>query len=332
METFKENGKTYFVGKLESVKHFGSECLQPNQISQGLYKCSPMAKKLLAFVISDLKVVKWTNSNFTSYETIFTTADFLKKLGLQRVGKKTRILIREALVELQKSYIAIDTGIKFETFPWVTHSVFAETEKKIAIELNHHLGQALLEIKKGYTSIQLVELGKLQSFYAMRYYEIANSWKGKSGKNGNKKNQWFFEYSIAELRQTFQLKISEYEGRIDNFVKYVIQQPLKELNEKTNLCISFEKIKDGKEIAGFHFSCSEKAEQLKIKKTDSYETKTEKIKINNEIQESEILKKKHAKRYAEILAEVKAQKNLFKLPPIFEEIEALKILKEELEK
>lgn len=328
MEPFSKNGRTYFKGDIETVEQTNS--LQPNQISQGLYKCSPMAKKLLAYVISDLKIVKWTNSNFVSYETIFTTSDFLKTLGLKRVGSKTRTLIQQALIELQKSYIAIDTGDKFETFPWVTHSVFAEPERKIAIELNHHLGQALMEIKKGFTVIQLIELGKLQSFYAMRFYEIAQSWKGKKGKEGNKKNEWFFAYSVEEIRKIFQMKDDEYSGRMNNFTTKVIDNPLEEVNEKTNLNIVYEKIKDGKAVIGFKFTCSEKVEPLKIAKTDSKKLKQEKIDLNEERQKCEELKQNHAKRYAEILEQVQMQKTLFQPPPMFQEAEALKILKEEL--
>ena len=170
-------------GTLEYSKKLNSELLQPNQISQGLYKCSPLAKQLLAYVIADLKIMKWSNLNIETYETTFKTSDFVKALGKSRIGAKQKDLIKSALVELQKSYIAIDTGKKFETFSWVTHAVFSDVDHKINIEINHHLGQALVEYKHGFTTLQLIELGRLQSFYAMRYYEIALSWIGKKGRH-----------------------------------------------------------------------------------------------------------------------------------------------------
>ena len=63
-------------GTLEYSKKLNSELLQPNQISQGLYKCSPLAKQLLAYVIADLKIMKWSNLNIETYETTFKTSDF----------------------------------------------------------------------------------------------------------------------------------------------------------------------------------------------------------------------------------------------------------------
>lgn len=306
----KENGSTCFIGNIEYSKSLETG-LQPNQISQGLYRCSPMAKKILAYVIADLNIVKWNNSTHESYEAVFKTSDFAKSLGFQRTGTKQKELIKQALVELQQSYIAVDTGEKFETFSWVTHSVYAEKEHKIAVEINHHLGQALMEYKKGYTSIQLLELGKLQSFYAMRFYELALSFSGFEGKRQNKKNSWFFEYSVEQIRQLFQLKDDEYSGRMTNFITYVIKNPLDEVVEKTNLNITFQKIKDGKNVIGFRFNCSKKIAQLKISKSESKSSKDEKSIVNAEKKAVAKLKQKHSERWQEIFDQEMKQPFLF---------------------
>lgn len=297
-------------GTLEYSKKLNSELLQPNQISQGLYKCSPLAKQLLAYVIADLKIMKWSNLNIETYETTFKTSDFVKALGKSRIGSKQKDLIKSALVELQKSYIAIDTGKKFETFSWVTHAVFSDVDHKINIEINHHLGQALVEYKHGFTTLQLIELGRLQSFYAMRYYEIALSWIGKKGKDGNKKGCWYFEYTVDELRKTFQLGDNEYSGRMTNFITKVVKNPLDEVNEKTNLTVSFDKIKDGKNVVGFRFNCSEKAASLQIT-NDNSQTEQDEIKVINEEQaELQYFKSHYPEEFAAALKLAKQQNEL----------------------
>ena len=297
-------------GTLEYSKKLNSELLQPNQISQGLYKCSPLAKQLLAYVIADLKIMKWSNLNIETYETTFKTSDFVKALGKSRIGAKQKDLIKSALVELQKSYIAIDTGKKFETFSWVTHAVFSDVDHKINIEINHHLGQALVEYKHGFTTLQLIELGRLQSFYAMRYYEIALSWIGKKGKEGNKKDCWYFEYTVEELRKTFQLGANEYSGRMTNFITKVVKNPLDEVNEKTNLTVSFEKIKEGKNVVGFRFNCSEKAASVRITKETDKAQIDEIKEINEEQAELEYFKSRYPEEFAEALKLVKQQAEL----------------------
>lgn len=328
----KENGSTWFIGNIEYSKNL-ENCLQPNQISQGLYRCSPMAKKILAYVIADLNIVKWNNSSHETYEAIFKTSDFAKSLGFQRTGTKQKELIKQALIELQQSYIAIDTGDKFETFSWVTHSIYADKEHKIAVEINHHLGQALMEYKKGYTAIQLLELGKLQSFYAIRFYELALSFSGFAGQRQNQRNSWYFEYSVEQIRQLFQIKDNEYSGRMTNFITKVIKNPLEEVGQKTNLRIDFEKIKDGKNVIGFKFLCSKKT-QLKIAKSDTKEIKNEKTEINAEREQTENEIAFYKENYPELWAEkydlVRKQNVLPFGFKINDENETLKLVKQEL--
>lgn len=328
METYQKDGKTYFVGSIKKVQDLPTESLQPNQISQGLYKCSGMAKKLLAYTIANLKIITWKDRKQDEYETIFRTTDFIQALGFQKTGKKQKELIRDALCELQKSYIAIDTGEKFETFPWVTHSVYAEKEKKIAIELNYHLGKALMEIKKGYTVVELLELGKMQSFYAMRFYEIAKSLIGYAGKNGNKKQEWFFDFNIAELKALFQ--VTDYEGRNNNFIKKVVEIPIEEVNKKSSIHIEIEKIRQGREIDFIRFHCSTNEQLLPITKGDTQEIKDEKKAINDE----EKYIAKHQARFDELLAEEKAQNPMPFITDAecFARANALQRLKDELEK
>src|SRR5574344_480098 len=314
--------------KIESVKDI--QCLQPNQISQGLYKCSPMAKRLLVYTISNLKMIKWNQEKEPNYEVYFKPVQFAKALGLQRIGTKQQQLIKDALKELQSSFIAIDTGDVFQTFGWVSRTYYAPKDKLINIALNQDLGKALIEYQKGFTTIQLVEMGKLQSFYAMRYYEIACSWKGKKGLGGNRRNEWFFEMTVQGLRDLFQIKDEEYAGRMNNFTKYVVERPIAEINEKTNLLIKFEKIKDGKTVVGFHFMCSEKAEKIKIEKTDRYKKKQEKIAINKESAEIELYKAKYPNEFAEIYEDEKKQENLFGISLLAEANTVLKL--KEMEK
>ena len=316
------------TGTLEYSKKLNTAYLQPNQISQGLYKCTPLAKQLLSYVIADLRIMKWSNINIETYETSFRTSEFVKALGKSRIGTKQKELIKSALIELQKSYIAIDTGKKFETFSWVTHAVYSEVDHRINIEINHHLGQALVEYKHGFTAIQLIELGRLQSFYAMRFYEIALSWSGKKGQEGNKPGCWYFEYSVQDLRKTFQIRDDEYSGRMTNFITKVIKNPLDEVNEKTNLNIIVDKIKDGKNVVGFRFNCSEKANPIPISKDLDQEFIEEIKEINEEQAELEYFKTNYPEEFAEALEMVKQRNTLGLEFSISQDYEAIQILKE----
>lgn len=272
-------------------------CLQPNQISQGFYHCTPMAKKLLAYTIAELKVIRWhDNPNKICYQTTFTVSDFIKALGLQnqKQSANQKEIIRNALLELQKSCIAIDiakdTGKEFHTFSWVNHSCYSEDEKKICIDINDKLGEALIQIQKGYTELQLLTIGKLKSLYALRFYELGKSYAGFEGKNGNEKGEWFIDLTVEQIRKMFVLGKEDYKGRMTNFITNVIKQPLDEVSKKTDLLMSFEKAKEGRNITGFRFTCKWKTEPVKIKKTEPKAIKKLKEEIKEEMQEVERIK------------------------------------------
>ena len=71
-------------------------------------------------------------------------------------------------------------------------------------------------------------MGKLQSFYAIRYYEMALSYRGFIGKEGNTEDEWFFEKTIDELRELFVLQ--EKYKVTSMFRINVIDNPVAELN------------------------------------------------------------------------------------------------------
>ena len=288
--------------------------LQPNQISQGFYRCSPMTKRILTFAMTHFPIITWqkagTTEKETGYQLCFKQSAFIKSLGMQKTGLKQQELIKKALEELQSSYVGIETEDMFSTFAWVTSTQYFPKDKTIYIDFNPTLAKALIEYSKGFTTLQLYDLGKLQSFYAMRYYEIALSWKGKKGKDGNKKNEWWFEYDVSTLRKTFGIEDNE-DYRMTNFFTKVIQKPLEEVNQKTELNITVEKIRDGREIVNWIFVCTEKIEHLKISKTDSRKLRDEKREINNEIEIVSKLKAKYPERWQEVFDFEMSQPCLF---------------------
>lgn len=289
--------------------------LQPNQISQGFYKCSPMAKRILSFAMTHFPIITWqkagTTDKETGYQLCFKQSVFIKELGLQRTGTKQQQLIKNALEELQSSYVGIETKDLFATFAWVDSTLYAKKDGVILLNFNPKLAKALIEYSKGFTKYQLRDMGKLQSFYAMRYYEIALSWKGKKGKDGNKKNEWYFEYDVATLRKTFDIKDDEYSGRTDHFIEKVIKKPLDEVNQITDLNISLEKIKNGRAISKFRFTCSEKNEKLQITQSDTKQIKDEKRTINSEQEEMAQLKAKYPQEWQEVYEQELKNPSLF---------------------
>lgn len=135
-----------------------------------------------------------------------------------------------------------------------------------------------------------------------------------------------------EIRTTFKIDDNAYSGRMNNFIKYVIQNPLDELN---SICSEFKievlRIKRGRNLVAFRFDCTEvKEEKKKIVKSDSKEVRQDKRQINEEHDELEHFRSKYPEDFARALAEAKSQQSFPGKPrmEIMDEFEAVKLMKQ----
>ena len=131
------------------------------------------------------------------------------------------------------------------------------------------------EIKQ-FSAMNIKTIGEIQSFYALRYFEIACSWYNSKGRYGNKKDQWKFKLTVDEIKTMFKIDKDAYKDRMNNFITKVVKNPIEELNDvNKDFQISYVKIVENHKTVGFEFTC-EQMELLKIEKTDSVEEKQDK--------------------------------------------------------
>jgi hypothetical protein len=123
------------------------------------------------------------------------------------------------------------------------------------MEFNHHLGEALKQFKKAYAKINLLDLGKIQSRYAIRFFELAMSYSGFAGQDGNNPGEWYLSYTLAELRKLFGIDKSKYKVTKD-FRVFVIENPIEEINAAgIGLEITPEYVRQGRFLVGARFRC-----------------------------------------------------------------------------
>jgi plasmid replication initiation protein len=240
-------------------------------------------------------------SAMNDYCVKFSVGDFLKALGMERTGEKTNKLVFNAVNECIESSIKIWAEDKSEWVAWTWFGMCslkrsAENWETITMHFSPLLGAELNRLKKAYSAIRLENLGRLQSKYAIRYYEIAQSFAGFAGKDGNPKDTWYFDYSVMELKTIFGLSKSKYR-EANNFRVKVVDQPIAEVNAAgIGLHITVEYVRNGRKLAGFRFVCR------RIGDGDAQPTDT-----------AERLREKHPERFNELLAEVEQFQRLREL-------------------
>lgn len=258
--------------------------IQKNVISQSIYTCMPSTRKLIAMAMSLLPIKIITNNQL---KVTFSVKSFLKALNLTDGGFQRSLVCKNTVKEASSLFIKfVNTEKEYAAMPWFKKVYYSWDLDIFEMVFNDEL-ISLLEEFKGQAKLNLLALGKLQSFYAIRFYELIMSYKGFCGKKGNKQGFWFFERTVLELRQLFKLE-NKYK-RTGDFRTNVVDLPIRELNNaKLGFFIELEYLRKGRRLLGFRFLCTEKPIDLEFKTLVS----------NNEIDiQINILKNKFPKEW-----------------------------------
>ena len=231
--------------------------IQPYEVSRAAYRCDSPERKLLYFAATRIELKPYEEIKTPRHIASFKISTMLKALGIRNTTSNRRA-IRNAVETVANRTITLckDDGY-LDIMNWLQRGIFDEKTDTVTLIFTGEIGSLFLENKERFSLINLKVVGSLKSYFAMRYYELALSWMGKKGADGNKPNQWYFELGKNEIRTMFKIDENAYEKRQDNFTQFCIKAPLAELNKNNpDFKIAIEYIKDGRETLGYRFICS----------------------------------------------------------------------------
>ena len=134
---------------------------------------------------------------------------------------------------------------------WVSYVAYIPNEGIIELYFAPHIIPLLSDISKDFTQYKIENVLNFQSMYSLRLYELMCRWGGKE--------------KIVEIEWLkIHLEVGEKHDRIDNFKKWVIENPLEEINKFSNLKVTPEYIKRGRRIVSvkFLYSISQKTGKI----------------------------------------------------------------------
>lgn len=131
-------------------------------------------------------------------------------------------------------------------------------EDVMYFEFNPHITKELEELR-GYTWMYLTQLTGMSSTYSVRLYEFFAMRLGSQ----NKKDTFDFDLNKLRIYLDCTNKLEDFR----NFERTVLKKAEKEINEKTNIKMSYKKIKTGRSITNikFTFSWKNKADVIDVK-------------------------------------------------------------------
>jgi plasmid replication initiation protein len=239
--------------------------LQHNAISRSAHAMSATAKKLTVMAMALLP------ADLSTLTAAFTFTDFCKAIGYGDGGEQYR-LFTKAVDECLKTVISIETGkvIKgkksWEKFTWFEHAKFNAETGVCAMRFSKELADFLREFKKVYAKISLSDVGRLQSKYALRLFEMAKSYESLAGKDGNPSDTWYFERTVEDMRLILGISADTY-TETKRFRQKVIEAPVKEINEAgIGVEIKTEGVKRGHRLAAIRLNCKKAPHTTKKKR------------------------------------------------------------------
>ena len=134
------------------------------------------------------------------------------------------------------------------TSRWVSQIAYIDETATVEVIFAPAVVPLITRLEEQFTQYDIEQISGLSSAYAVRLYELLICWRS-TGKTP--------VIELAEFRKRLGVLNDEY-TRSDNFKKWIIENPIKQINEHTDITASYEQHKKGRTITGFSFKFIQK--------------------------------------------------------------------------
>ena len=221
----------------------GNLVVKTNQLNSALQNLSLPEIRIVQLAIVDARE---TNTGLSTdkplridalrYAEMFETT---RQNGYKRMKEA-----EETLFNRRFSYI--DDDGKVIKSRWIQQVRYLDDEGAIELVFTLAVVNGISRIDGAedfFTSYLLEQTASMDSIYSVRLYELLVQWKAA-------KQTPMFE--LEKFRDQLGVEVNEYKAMCD-FKKRVLLVAIDEINEKSDIKISYEQVKKGRSIAGFKF-------------------------------------------------------------------------------
>ena len=213
-------------------------------IQKSRFQLSMQEQKIILYLISKIKP---EDSEFQIYS--LSIQDFCKVCGIDYKSGKNYKDIRDTVKTLadKSLWVKLDNG-KETLVRWINKAWIDTNSGIIEIRLDDDMQPYLLQLRENFTQYELIYTLAMKSRYSIRIYELLKSYAYKKQK---------ITFDIEELKH--QLSAKNY-TRFPDFKRYVIEIAMREINDFSDLSVTYDTIKQGKRYAKIKFTIEIKEE------------------------------------------------------------------------
>jgi len=235
--------------KMGAIDILEKDVIQANPLIEARKEMNVTEMRLFLLGLQDIKPhIKDDNvHDIDFHETIITYSELKALFGKDFYGN-----ISNLKKQLDKAYDG-KIELSYEDGGFGFRHIYRKMDYKpqegLIIQFDDELKPYILElVNQAYTRYKVKALFSLSSTYSWRILELLLQKQGYL-KQGYK--EVFLDLPIEKLRFELNVEKGKYEGRMNNFRKYILDNPIKEINEKTDYYVWYDVHKTGRKVTGF---------------------------------------------------------------------------------
>jgi plasmid replication initiation protein len=220
-----------------------------NEVVEASYKLSLNEQRVILACIAQ---VNSTNALLATDRFELSSKDFSKIFAV--ADNTAYEALRDVTETLFNRYVVIANPFpehptaQYLKTRWISSILYFPDEGKISLRFAQDMLPYLSELKHTFTKYKLEHIGKMTSIYAIRLYELLMQWRGMdTGKR---------EIELDWLKTQFD--ISDQYQNMNDFKKRALDPAVKDINEHSNLTVSWTQRKAGRRVTHLTFTFGEK--------------------------------------------------------------------------
>ena len=236
-ESFElEKKKGYLVVK-------GNDLIQKNR-----FELSLTEQKTVAYVCSMIQPMQTEESGF-QLEYEFKIREYCKICGIDYDNGKNYQDVKATLKKLRDRSMWMTLPDGSETpVSWLDRITANKKKGIVHIRIDDRLAPYLFDLKQQFTQYQLYNILGMKSAFSVRIYELMKSYSFRHT----------IEIDLDELKRLLMVEdVKSYVNYKDFRVK-VLEKAQSEINELTDIDMTFEPIKTGRKVTSIKFTIDEK--------------------------------------------------------------------------
>ena len=207
-------------------------------IRKARYNLTVNQQKIIAYLISKIKP---SDTELKKYE--ISIQDFCELCGIQKDHFYSEI--KDIVDNLDNKTFWVETKEKIFKFRWFSEFEIIKGSGKINITLNSNIKGYLIDLKENFTQYELYNILALRGKYTIRLYEFFKSYSFMHEK----------KVEINELKNVLQ---AEHYINYKDFRNRVLDKAVKEINEYTDIEVSYTTENKGKKVIALTFYIKKK--------------------------------------------------------------------------